>query len=144
MINDLDHKDRILLRALRKNSRASLVALAREIDLSRSATHDRVAKLEEIGAIKGYTAVLARDALPPVRAFISIRFETAAAQSRLVIEMKQLDFVEAVYCLSGDIDALVYCECDAAQQLSDLRDALAQYDGVTQLSTRQILATSQD
>ena len=143
-IFDLDQKDRVLLQELKRNSRASLVALAREIDLSRSATHDRIAKLEEIGAIKGYTIKLDRQALPDVRAFFTLQFETSAAQSAQVLVMKELSGVEAVYCLSGDIDALLYCECESMQQLSDLRDVLAQHEGVTEISTRQILATSQD
>lgn len=133
-----------MLKALKANSRASLVALAREIDLSRSATHDRIVKLEEIGAIKSYTVRLDRGALPETRAFFSITFETGAAQSKSVLAMKEIAGVEAVYCLSGDIDALVYCECDTVGELSDLRDMLARYDGVTAISTRQILATSQD
>ncbi len=143
-IFDLDQKDRALLKALKRNSRASLVALAREIDLSRSATHDRIAKLEEIGAIKGYTVRLHRHALPDVRAFFTLQFETSAAQSAQVLVMKELPGVEAVYCLSGDIDALLYCECENVQQLSELRDTLARHEGVTEISTRQILATSQD
>ncbi len=141
---ELDQKDRTLLKALKRNSRASLVALAREIDLSRSATHDRIIKLEEMGAIKGYTVRLARDVMPDVRAFLSIQLETNASQSSLIVEMKHLEGVEAVYCLSGDIDVLLYCEFDSVKQLSDLRDHLAQYAGVTAISTRQILATSQE
>ncbi len=143
-IPDMDQKDRLLLQTLRGNARASLVSLARDIGLSRSATHDRITKLEEQGVITGYTITLAREALPDVRAFFSVQFETSAAQSALVHQIKRLDHVEGVYCLSGDIDALVYCECDTSEQLCDLRDALAQYEGVTGLSTRPILSTSQD
>lgn len=61
-----------------------------------------------------------------------------------MLVIKELPNVEAVYCLSGDIDALVYCETETVSELSDLRDQLAQHDGVTAISTRQILATSQD
>lgn len=132
------------MKALKANSRASLVALAREIDLSRSATHDRITKLEEIGAIRGYTVKLHRQALPDIRAFFTLQFETSAAQSQQVLVMKTLPGVEAVYCLSGDIDALLYCECDSVDELSDLRDRLARHEGVISISTRQILATSQD
>lgn len=143
-IFDLDQKDRALLNALRRNSRASLVSLARDIDLSRSATHDRITKLEEIGAIMGYTVNLANSALPQMRAFISMQFQSSAAQSAIVGPIRELDHVEAVYCLAGDIDALIYCECESAEQLSDLRNTLAQMDGVISLSTRQILKSSQD
>ncbi|MEO1324964.1 MAG: winged helix-turn-helix transcriptional regulator, partial [Pseudomonadota bacterium] len=63
-MNSLDEKDRKLLAALKQDSRASLVALAREIDLSRSATHDRITRLEERGIIQGYTIIERPDVSP--------------------------------------------------------------------------------
>lgn len=141
---DLDQKDRLLVKLLRKNARASLVALARDIDLSRSATHDRITRLEENGVIQGYTIRLASEARPATRAFLTVNFETGAAQAALIDTIKALDGVDAVYCLSGDIDSLVYCECDSAAALSELRDELASRAGVTAITTRQILASSLD
>lgn len=141
---DLDEKDRLLVKMLKRNARASLVALAREIDLSRSATHDRVTRLEENGVIRGYTIRLANEARPETRAFLSVQFETSATQASLVDTIKALEGVESVYCLSGDIDALVYCECDNANALSQLRDELASWDGVMAITTRPILSSSLD
>ena len=138
----LDSKDQTLIRALRRNARASLVALAREIDLSRSATHDRILKLEELGVIQRYTIDVARDALPPVRAFLSVQFANDFAQTKLVDVIHAIDGVEAAYCLSGDIDMLAYCECDSDGQLGDLRDKVAALEGVTAVRTRHVLATS--
>lgn len=142
MRDNLDEKDRLLVRALKRNARASLVSLARDIDLSRSATHDRVLKLEERGVIQRYTIQVDRTALPNTRAFLSIQFTNEAAQKELADEIHDLDGVEAAYCLSGDIDMLAYCECDSDHELSLVRDEVSKFEGVISVRTRHVLATS--
>ncbi|MEO0814097.1 MAG: Lrp/AsnC family transcriptional regulator [Myxococcota bacterium] len=138
----LDDKDRQLIRALKKNGRASLVSLAGLIDLSRSATHDRITRLEELGVIRGYTIVVDRSALPNARAFISLKFSGGKASSELAERIHRMDRVEAAYCLSGDLDMLVYSECETLDELNRLRDELAELDDVVEITTRTILAAS--
>lgn len=138
----LDSKDLLLLDALKKNSRASLVSLARDIGLSRSATHDRILKLEESGIINRFTIDIDRTLLPMTRAFLSINFSTGSAQKELANIIHAIDGIEAVYCLSGDIDMLAYCECNSDDALSSLRDDIARLDGVVSLSTRHVLTSS--
>lgn len=142
MRDNLDEKDRLLVRALKRNARASLVSLARDIDLSRSATHDRVLKLEERGIIQRYTIQVDRAALPNTRAFFSIQFANEVAQRELADEIHALEGVEAAYCLSGDVDMLAYCECDSDHELSLIRDRVSKFEGVISVRTRHVLATS--
>ena len=59
----LDDKDHILIGALRRNARESLVGLARTVGLSRSATQERMRRLEREGIIRGYTVDLAADSV---------------------------------------------------------------------------------
>jgi Lrp/AsnC family transcriptional regulator, leucine-responsive regulatory protein len=59
-VQALDDKDEALLLALERDARASVVALAREIGLSRSATQERLGRLERSGAIAGYTVLRGR------------------------------------------------------------------------------------
>lgn len=57
-MNELDRFDRQILAALQRNARASNVALAEAVHLSPSQCARRLQRLEEIGAIRGYRAVL--------------------------------------------------------------------------------------
>lgn len=67
-----------LLDLLTQDGRASYQALADEVGLSRPAVMERIKRLEESGAIRGYTAVLDRARIGrPVTAFISVRFPTS-------------------------------------------------------------------
>ena len=54
----LDEKDAKILEILQKDGRTTNVELARAVELTPSATLERVRKLEERGLIKGYTALL--------------------------------------------------------------------------------------
>ncbi len=136
----LDEKDQLLLQALKANSRASLVALARDIGLSRSATHDRITRLEANGVIKRYTIDVAGSAMPAVQAFLTVSFQANAAPNAVVDDVKTMPGVEAAYCISGDIDLMVYCECATSRELSNIRDTIAARDGVVSIQTRVILA----
>ena len=51
-MTELDDKDRLLLAALRQDSRQSLVALARHAGLSRSGVHERLRRLEAKGMVR--------------------------------------------------------------------------------------------
>lgn len=139
----LDKKDLLLLKALKENARASLVSLARDIDLSRSATHDRVTKLEEAGVIKRYTIDVDDAALPIIRAFLTVKFLPGAAPKDIVKPIHEIAGVKAAHCVTGDIDTIIYCECDTMDELASIRDEISQYEGVTEISTRQILSTAQ-
>jgi Lrp/AsnC family transcriptional regulator, leucine-responsive regulatory protein len=59
----LDEKDARILEILQKDGRTTNVELARAVELTPSATLERVRKLEERGLIKGYTALLDPHAL---------------------------------------------------------------------------------
>jgi Lrp/AsnC family leucine-responsive transcriptional regulator len=72
----LDEKDARILEILQRDGRASNVELARAVELTPSATLERVRKLEERGLIKGYTAILDPHALGlGLVAFIFLRVD---------------------------------------------------------------------
>lgn len=54
----MDRIDRRILELLREDGRVSHAAIAKEVNLSAPAVHERVRKLEQRGVIAGYTAVL--------------------------------------------------------------------------------------
>jgi Lrp/AsnC family transcriptional regulator, leucine-responsive regulatory protein len=72
----IDEKDLRILELLQRDGRASNVELARAVELTPSATLERVRKLEERGLIKGYLAELEPHALDlGLLAFIFMRVD---------------------------------------------------------------------
>ena len=69
----MDSVDQQLLSLLRANARASIAALAKALDVSRGTVTNRLARLEKLGVVVGYTVRFRTPAkLDEVRAWISI------------------------------------------------------------------------
>ena len=138
----LDEKDRLLLAALKKNARKSLVGLAKDIGLSRSATHDRIIKLETNGTIKGYTVLVSADAQLGTKAVFQINFTTGFNNVHLQKKISQMHQVIHSQCLSGEIDMFAHVACNNTDELSELRDQIAAIEGVANLKTYLVLKSS--
>ncbi|KIQ10901.1 Lrp/AsnC family transcriptional regulator [Rhodococcus sp. MEB064] len=72
---DVDEIDRRLLDELQNDGRASVAHLARVVNLSSSATADRVRRLTDIGVITGYSVTVDTEALGyTVTAFVRLAY----------------------------------------------------------------------
>lgn len=72
---DLDATDHRVLDHLQRDGRLSVADLARAINLSPSATADRVRRLTDAGVITGYTAVVDPEALGyTITAFVRLAY----------------------------------------------------------------------
>ncbi|WP_134496380.1 Lrp/AsnC family transcriptional regulator [Microvirga pakistanensis] len=137
----LDDKDRILVGALRKNARESLVGLARSVGLSRSATQERMRRLEREGVIKSYTVELGLEHDPAVRAMIAVTFEPGFRCKQVVPALSGIPEIKACHSLTGSIDLMVMVACDSNATLNSIRDAVAAVKGVATATTHIVLAT---
>ena len=137
----LDDKDLLLIAALRRNARASLVSLAGAIGLSRSSTHDRLLRLEESGVIRGYTVLTNVTTANGAAAFIAVRCEPGVDTRSVAAEFVERPGVIAAYCLSGELDMLLHVECSSVHALAELRAGLAEAPEVAEVRTHTILET---
>jgi Lrp/AsnC family leucine-responsive transcriptional regulator len=99
----LDDVDRQVLRLLAEDGRRSYTDLAKDTGLSTSAVHQRVRRLEQRGAITGYTAVL--DPIVaglPLTAFVSVTPIDAAAPDDAPDQLTHLRAIEACHSVAGD------------------------------------------
>lgn len=72
-----DATDWRILDALQRDGRASFADLARTVAMSASAVTERVRRLEELGVISGYSAVVDPERLGlPILAFVRLRYPT--------------------------------------------------------------------
>ncbi len=138
----LDKKDRLLLAALKKNARKSLVALAKDIGLSRSATHDRIIKLEANGTIKGYTVLVSAEAQASTKAVLQIKFKNGYNNIHLQKKISQMHPVIHSQCLSGEIDMFAHVACNNTDELSELRELISSIEGVDTVKTYLVLKSS--
>lgn len=80
-MDKLDRTDIKLIKLLQDNARYSLKYLAEQVCLSTPAVSSRIDKLEKNGYIKGYTAVIDRNALGfSITAFINLEVPPEASR----------------------------------------------------------------
>jgi Lrp/AsnC family transcriptional regulator, leucine-responsive regulatory protein len=103
----IDEKDARILELLQKDGRMTNVDIARAVELTPSATLERVRKLEERGFIKGYTATLDPQALGlGLVAFIFMRVDDIndllGTADRTAQELSALPSVLELHHLAGE------------------------------------------
>ncbi len=99
----LDQTDWSILVALQQNARASFADLARTVSMSPSAVTERVRRLESLGVIAGYTAVLDTDRLGlTVLALVRIRYPTGNYKPFHDLIAKMPEVIEAHHVTGDD------------------------------------------
>ena len=72
-MSHVDAIDRKILEALQNDARTPLATIAKEVNLSGAAVAERLRKLEQIGVIRGYQAIVDHEKLgKPLMAFVRV------------------------------------------------------------------------
>lgn len=137
----LDATDQKILVLLQDNARRSLVDLAKRIGLSRSATQERLTRLETTGVITQYTIKTAASASPLTRGLLKIKLQKDGTCSALAKRLIDFSEVKSCYTVAGTIDVILLVETANPQSLSSLREAIAAIPEVSTLETTLILTT---
>jgi Lrp/AsnC family leucine-responsive transcriptional regulator len=135
MTEKLDRYDRILLKMLQENGRASNVELSDKVNLSAPQCYRRVRRLETEGIIRGYAAQIAPEAIGlGVVAFVNLTIDREKFKQVREMEKVIRQFPEILECytISGDFDYLLKVVATDLKSLSNfLTDRLMQVPGVS-------------
>jgi len=141
----LDATDRRILGILQKDGRLSNADLAERVNLSPSACHRRVARLEEEGFIDGYVALVnARRLSRPTTVFVEI---TLSGQADEVLEaferaVKLVPDVLECHLMAGSADYLLKVVAEDTDDFARIhRQYLARLPGVAQMHSSFALRT---
>ena len=143
----LDERDAKILEILQKDGRTTNVELARVVELTPSATLERVRKLEERGLIKGYTALLDPHALGlGLVAFIFLRVDDPedliGRAEGTAEELAALPSVLELHHLAGEDCFLVKVRArDTDDLYRFLRDELGRFKAIRSTRTTIVLKT---
>jgi DNA-binding Lrp family transcriptional regulator len=134
----LDDKDRLLLSLLRRDARRPVVALARDLGLSRTATQDRLAKLQATGAIASFTIVGGDERVREI-AYLMVKLERGARCAQIAPKVRTIPTVEAIDSVTGAIDMIVCVAAEHVDGIERARVELAGLTGVAEVSTHVVL-----
>jgi DNA-binding Lrp family transcriptional regulator len=131
----LDHLDLELLAALAADPRASLVALAERLGVSRNTVYARMSRLEDAGAFLAFDRRISPEALGyPVTAFISVTTRQKDL-ARIVDEIARIPEVVQAHGMSGSADLVATVVSPDVHRLFDLDAAILAIDGVERTET---------
>ena len=139
----VDDLDRRLLAYLQDDARVTSAELARRFDLSAQALQKRLKKLEEKGVIRGYAALVSREAVGlDLLCFVHVMLAHHRPQSlkRFPDRIKELAEVLECHYLTGEFDYLlkvVVANHDHLERF--LFEKLMKVDGVDRLRTSIVL-----
>lgn len=140
---EFDEIDINLLRELQLDCRLSNAELARRLNLSPPAIHARMRKLESLGVIKQYTAVLDRDVLSmDLLCFVHIRMHVHELKALEAFQIHIREQPEVLEChhLTGQFDYVLKVALRNRQGLQDfVRTKLVPLQGVAQITTSVLL-----
>lgn len=135
----LDHVDLELLAGLSEDPRATVVALAERLGMSRNTVQARLVRLERSGVFLSYERAIAATALGfPLEAFMNVQVRQAEL-SRITDELRSIPEVVQAHGLSGQIDLLVRVACRDAQHLFDVDARVLGIEGVERTETHLVM-----
>ncbi|MEO1108553.1 MAG: Lrp/AsnC family transcriptional regulator [Pseudomonadota bacterium] len=141
----LDTTDRKILAALQKNGRVSNADLSEKVNLSPSACHRRVQRLELEGYIRNYVALLdARKMNVPTTVFVEITLQGQAEEVLDAFEKAVARIPDVLEChlMAGTADYLLKVVAENTEDFARIhRQYLSRLPGVAQMQSSFALRT---
>lgn len=144
-MSDLDPTDRRILSVLQRNGRISNSELAEEVNLSASACHRRVQRLETEGYIDRFVALLnARKMGRPTTVFVEITLQGQAEDLLDAFEREVAKVPDVLEChlMAGSADYLLKIVAEDTEDFARIhRQYLSRLPGVAQMQSSFALRT---
>ena len=141
----LDPTDKRILTALQRKGRISNADLSEVVNLSPSACHRRVQRLEEDGYIRDYVALLnPRKMGVPTTVFVEITLQGQADEVLDAFEKAVARVPDVLEChlMAGTADYILKVKARDAEDFARIhRQALTRLPGVTQMKSSFALRT---
>lgn len=141
----LDNTDRRILKVLQKKGRISNAELSEAVNLSPSACHRRVHRLEDEGYIRDYVALLdARKMSVPTTVFVEITLSGQADEVLEAFEKSVARIPDVLEChlMAGTADYLLKVVAENTEDFARIhRQYLARLPGVAQMQSSFALRT---
>ncbi len=133
--------DDVLLTLLRKNARASISDLAKQLGLSRTTVQKRIAKLQDSGVIAGYRVALGEAYTSRLAsAHVSIKIDPKQSTS-VVRSLEKISQVTSLYAINGEYDFIAMIRANSLSELSQHLDQIGLLKGVVRTHSAVLLET---
>lgn len=136
----LDERDLEIIAALQDDARATYADVGRRVGLAASSVHDRVRKLERLGAIRGYRAVVDPEALGLfVTALVAVTPLDPTQPDDLPERVRDFPEVEDCFSVAGEANYVLKVR---TKTTGDLEELIRRLREKGEVQTRTTIALS--
>lgn len=137
-----DGIDQQILELLVEDARRSASEIGRAVGLSPAASKRRIDRLEQLGLITGYTAVLDHEKLgSEIEAFVEVRFQGSTQVGNIDEAFRNLPELVESFTIAGDPDALVRLRVTDLDHLKGMIDRIRRTGRVAGTKTLIVLGS---
>jgi Lrp/AsnC family leucine-responsive transcriptional regulator len=150
MTPKLDKKDLAILALIQENSKLTARQIAQKIGVPITTVFAKTKRMEELGIIKGYRAILSPEKLDAntaafVLASVSYRTrtnESPVSQRTVAEEITEFPEVQEVYVITGDWDLLIKLRAESVEAVGKfVVDKLRLVEGLEKTLTCMVFET---
>jgi Lrp/AsnC family leucine-responsive transcriptional regulator len=140
--NHTDGTDAEILMLLQRDCQMSLAAIGEKVGLSAPSVLERIKKLEAVGVIRGYEAVLdARRLGLDITAFIGVSVSHPNFIEPFLAHVASLSSVQESHQVTGSYTVLLKVKTENTSTLGELISGINRIQGVTRSETTVVLST---
>ncbi len=137
----LDSLDRELLAALRVDARESNASLARRLGVTRATITSRIQRLQDSGAIVGFTVRVREDSSPAsVRAVTFIEVE-GRSTDHVIRQLRGVPEIEALHTTNGGWDLVAELHTESLGEFDRVLGRIRSVEGVINSETSLLLSS---
>lgn len=148
MSNTLDKKDLEVLEVLKHHAKWTTQHISKKTLIPVTTVHNRIKKMEAMGIIKGYTAILDHRKLgKSVSAFILADVAADNQGKRcaeILNELEKFSEVHEAYSVTGDHDIIIRVSVEDTDKLNDFIVKLDGIEGIERGRTFVILKSEEN
>ena len=138
----MDEIDERIVALLRENARRSYQDIGSRVSLSAPAIKRRVDRLEGLGIIRGYSAVLDHVALGwTTHAVVSLFCEGRMSASEILATAGRHPEVAAAYTVAGEASAILNVLARDTEHLEQALERIRDSPGIMRTQTQVVLST---
>ncbi len=138
----MDAINRKLIELLRANARESTSSLARKLGLSRTAVHQRIARLERDGVIEGYTLLRLNPQAQHrlIQAEVMIRINPKM-NGPVIAALHRIEAVRVLYAINGRFDLVARIAATTPDAIDRVLDRIGSIAGIEKTLSSIVLST---
>ncbi len=139
----MDNIDYRILECLKENSRENATNIGAKINLSTSAVIERIKKMENIGLIEKYTAIINQSVLGrETTAFISVSLEHPRFNEEFIRLVNENKSISECHYIAGDFDFILKVITKNGKTLESILNYIKSIDGISLTRTSVVLSTN--